>query len=70
MFDPINLDSLSTDPNDYHTIARVLDTLAEYARRKAEAMKLRMNGEIDRAAVIELGSLVKLYSVLPVWACW
>lgn len=68
-FEPPNLDCLSTDPDDYAAMERVLDCLSLYASAKRHAMVFRLAGDIDAAIAYER-QLDRYYARLPQWARW
>ncbi len=73
---PVNLDDMSSDPHELNAWAealfayagplcpRVRDLLYRYACWKAEAMVLRLTGEIARARVHEQ-ECARMYTMLP-----
>ena len=69
LFESPNLDCLSIDPDDLREAANVLHALAQYARRKAEAMEHRLAGNVNVALILE-AQLDAQYRKLPEWARW
>jgi hypothetical protein len=59
-----NLDSMS--PGELTEYARAMDTLAEYARTKAQAMQYRAKGDV--MALLPESRCNELYDSLPAWA--
>lgn len=69
MFDPINLDCLTTDADEMDSVAHALKLLAAYAKWKADAMRARAAGDIAYAVALER-HLERMYADLPEWAKW
>jgi hypothetical protein len=69
LFDAPNLDGLSIDPADYDRAEQVFRQLAGYCNAKAQAMRLRLGGDVNRALAVERYA-DGLYEQLPVWAQW
>lgn len=64
---PINLDGMQ--PDELTEIAQVFNTLAAYAKTKANAMRDRASGEINDALAQE-AQCERYYKALPEWARW
>jgi hypothetical protein len=64
-----NLDCETVDENDLRVLAITLRALASYADVKADAMRQRRQGKIERARVTE-GRADDIYHQLPQWAKW
>lgn len=62
--DDWNLDGLTIDPTDLSALANHLDTLRQYARTKADAMRYRASGNTTRALSLE-AQCERLYRKLP-----
>ena len=62
-----NLDCMTLD--DLYAASRVFRKLADYARIKREAMRNRLEGNIDRAVRLE-ADCEFIYTNLPPWARW
>jgi hypothetical protein len=69
LFESPNLDGLSMDPADYDRAEQVLRQLAGYCNAKAQAMRLRLAGDVNRALAVERYA-DGLYQQLPQWAKW
>lgn len=74
MIKPINLDALNLDDLEeaearYLRLTDEFRNLAEYARRKGEAIRARKRGEIDRALKLET-YLEALYNLLSKEVRW
>jgi hypothetical protein len=63
----LNLDGLF--PEELEEVAKVLITLADYAKHKAAAMRYRAAGNIS-AALSEENVCDGYYQSLPSWARW
>jgi len=68
-FEAINLDDATTDPKELDAFGQVLRSLAEYADRKAGAMRCRKAGNVEEALRLE-ASCERRYAALPAWAKW
>jgi len=68
-YEPVNLDAFSIDPADLRQLAEVYGGLAAYADLKANAMELRLKGDIEAALSFER-SCETTYRRLPQWARW
>jgi hypothetical protein len=69
LFEAPNLDCLTDSPADMERAATALALMAEYARHKALAMRMRLNGNMGPARNAErLADLA--YGSLPEWARW
>lgn len=69
MFDPINLDSLTTNPKDLRVLAEVLTSLALYAKHRAHAIDARRQGYLATAQTAQRNANA-VYAILPEWAQW
>jgi hypothetical protein len=69
LFDAPNLDGLSIDPADLDRAADVFRLLASYAQAKAQAMRLRLAGDVNQAVAMERYCDAE-YKRLPEWARW
>lgn len=70
--EPVNLDCLSIEPDDYRAFAA--DTtndmrLRNYAEMKAQAMECRLAGRVAEAVSIER-NLDRFYNALPTNLQW
>ncbi len=69
MFELPNLDTLSTDSNDYRIAARIFRILGEYCENRSYSMEARRAGRIDEAVRNEEFNK-RRYLSLPKWARW
>lgn len=69
MFDPINLDCITDDPQELHELARVFNLLSAYCVHRANGMEARKAGRIELALTHER-SADHAYQRLPEWARW
>ncbi len=69
MFELPNLDTFSTDSNDYRVAARIFRILAEYCENRGYALEARRAGRIDEADRNDVFNQ-RRYESLPKWARW
>lgn len=69
MFDTINLDGLTLDPDTLEQVADTLSKLSVYAKLKAKAIRARRAGHVQTALTQERKADA-VYVVLPDWAKW
>lgn len=68
LFEAINLDGF-TQVEDVQEMARVFGLLSCYAEAKANAIRMRLRGDIEAARSFEK-NCEYTYGDLPVWAKW
>lgn len=69
MFDPINIDSLTDNPDELNRLADVFAYLSAYSRARAKAAYARRQGHIKTALTAEHRADA-VYVLLPNWARW